>query len=246
MCADDPSKLQQILMSLQQQSPEMMELIGQNQEEFRQIIQSPVDENDMRAYQDYMAKLTGGEGQHQTGSSSHPQQGRDGAVRVNQTDYAAIGRLKELGFNEADAAQAYFAYEKNEDNAAMFLLENKFKEQENELNIDYSQVGGAFQQQPQQNQPQQGGQENQPQQGGQENQPQQGGQENQPQQGGQENQPQQGGQENQSQQSGQVNQPQQGGQENQPQQGGQENQPQQGGQENQSQQGGQNNENSNN
>jgi UV excision repair protein RAD23 len=146
LCYNNPSQLQNILLTLQQNSPELMELIRENEEEFKALIQQPITEDDMRAFQEFnrgargesqssgqgsqMGQGHGGYGQDQSSS------GRN-VIKLSKTDYDAVGRLKELGFTEMDAVQAYFACDKNEEVAANFLWENKMNEQqEQQLYID--------------------------------------------------------------------------------------------------------------
>ena len=143
LCYNDPSQLQNILLTLQQNSPELMDLIKENEEEFKAMIQTPVTEADMRAFQDFNRQARGEQGQegygHEQGHGGHGQgQGQSdrNVIKLSKQDYDAVGRLKELGFSEMDAVQALFACDKNEDAAANFLWENKLREQEGELYID--------------------------------------------------------------------------------------------------------------
>jgi UV excision repair protein RAD23 len=145
MCYNNPSQLQNILLTLQQSSPEIFELIRQNEDEFKGLIQQPITEEDMRIFQQFTqsGQLGVGGGGRQPGSSgtggSAGQQsqgrGRD-VIRLSKEEYEAVARLKEMGFSEMDAAQAYFACDKNEELAANLLFDNKLKEQEHELYID--------------------------------------------------------------------------------------------------------------
>jgi len=135
LCYNNPSQLQNILLTLQQNSPELMALIRENEEEFKNMIQQPITDNDMTAFQEFNRQATGesSSGQRENLSQSHD--GRD-VIKLNKQDYDAVGRLKELGFSEMDAVQAFFACDKNEDAAANFLWENKLKEQDQEMFID--------------------------------------------------------------------------------------------------------------
>jgi len=147
LCYNNPTQLQNILMTLQQNSPELMELIRENEEEFKNLIQQPVTEDDMRAFQDFNRQARGGESS--MGGSSQGQSGQTQAmgqmgsgsnnrnvIRLSKEDFDAVGRLKELGFSEMDAVQAFFACDKNEDMAANFLMENRMAEQDNQVYID--------------------------------------------------------------------------------------------------------------
>jgi UV excision repair protein RAD23 len=150
LCYNNPTQLQNILMTLQQNSPELMEIIRENEEEFKNLIQQPVTEDDMRAFQDFNRQARGGESG--MGGMSQGQSGQSGqsramghmgsgsndrnVIRLSKEDYDAVGRLKELGFSEMDAVQAFFACDKNEDMAANFLMENRMGEQEQQVYID--------------------------------------------------------------------------------------------------------------
>ena len=62
---------------------------------------------------------------HGTGSAgpARPQQPPPGSIQVSQEDNEAILRLASLGFSKYRAAEAYFAMDKNEEQAANFLFE---------------------------------------------------------------------------------------------------------------------------
>lgn len=166
LCYNNPSQLQNILVSLQQSSPEIMELIRENEDEFKNLIQQPITDEDVRAFQEFNRQARGESGLGgQAGGlgqiSGQRQGGQGGAggrevIRLSKQDYDAVGRLKELGFSEMDAVQAYFACDKNEDAAANFLWESKLRDQDQEIYIDCkhqillinildSQIGGGAQ-----------------------------------------------------------------------------------------------------
>jgi UV excision repair protein RAD23 len=144
LCYNNPSQLQNILLTLQQNSPELMDLIKENEEEFKAMIQTPVTEDDMRAFQDFNRQAGGEQRQegfghvqgHGQGHGQGQGQSDRNVIKLSKQDYDSVGRLKELGFSEMDAVQALFACDKNEDAAANFLWENKLREQEGELYID--------------------------------------------------------------------------------------------------------------
>lgn len=124
LCQNDPSQLQNIIMSLQQTRPELIELIKQHEAEFKNIIQSPVSEEDYTNFNQINAEFRGqgsstGQGQQEQGQ---------GTIRLSKPEFDAIQRLKEFGFSEMDAAQAYFACDKNEEMALNFLFEMKTQE----------------------------------------------------------------------------------------------------------------------
>lgn len=147
LCANDPSKLQEIILGLQQTQPEIIDLIKKNENEFKALISQPVTEQDIAAFQElnssgmFNVGNEQGQAQGQAQHSSNGQgQGQGSAgqnkVVLSKTEYDAVQRLKEFGFSEMDAAQAYFACDKNEEYALNFLFE--MKAQEGNLN-DYEE-----------------------------------------------------------------------------------------------------------
>lgn len=138
LCLNNPSQLQSILLGLQQTSPELMDLIRDNEDEFKNLISQPINDDDMRAFQEFNRQARSESGLDRQGSGlDQPQEGQGrNVIKLTKQDYDAVGRLKELGFSEMDAVQAYFACDKNEDAAANFLWENKLREQEQDLQID--------------------------------------------------------------------------------------------------------------
>jgi UV excision repair protein RAD23 len=74
ICHNNPSQLQSIIMSLQQSSPELFEMIRQNEDEFKVLIQQPITEEDVAAFQQF-TQQDGQLGGSQGGSGS-PQRGR--------------------------------------------------------------------------------------------------------------------------------------------------------------------------
>jgi UV excision repair protein RAD23 len=150
MCHNNPAQLQNILLGLQQSSPEIFEIIRQNEEDFKALIQQPINDNDVRIFQQFSQSgqlgvgggssgssgTTGSTGGNIGGGQQAGGRGRE-TIRLSKEDYDAVNRLKEMGFSEMDAVQAYFACDKNEDMAANLLFDNKFREQqEQELFID--------------------------------------------------------------------------------------------------------------
>lgn len=144
LCQNDPSKFQNILLGLQQSSPEIVELIQENEAEFKELIQSPITEEDIRNFQALNQSVQMGglggmgmqEGQAQAQGRRGQGQAGEFVLRLTKEEFEAVNRLKELGFNEREAVQAFIACDKNEEFAANFLMENRIREQEEELNID--------------------------------------------------------------------------------------------------------------
>lgn len=123
MCANDPSQLQNIIMNIQQSQPELIEMIKQHEDEFKAVISQPVSQDDLQAFQQYRSQMNLG----QEGVGGGGQEQRN-VIKLSQTEYESIQRLKEFGFSEMEAAQAFFACDKNEEYALNFLFENKAQE----------------------------------------------------------------------------------------------------------------------
>ena len=127
LCANDPSKLQSIIMSLQHSQPELLALIKKHENEFKELISKPITEEDMAAFQE-INNQTGLAGNFANSQGTQGGETGQGVIKLNKTEYDAVQRLKEFGFSEMDAAQAYFACDKNEEMALNFLFETKNQE----------------------------------------------------------------------------------------------------------------------
>ena len=98
----DPAYLQQVLQNLRTTNPQLYQLVQQNPQAALQI-------------------LFGGAAPSGAPGAQGPP---SGTIPVTEEEKAAINRLKSLGFTEVQAAQAFFACEKNEPAAANFLMDN--------------------------------------------------------------------------------------------------------------------------
>lgn len=151
LCANDPSQLQNIIMGLQQTQPEIIELIKQHETEFKNLISQPVSEEDIAAFQEFNSQHgLGGQGGH--GGQGQGQGGqRQDVIKLSKTEYEAVQRLKEFGFSEMEAAQAYFACDKNEEYALNFLFESKAQDSGayGDFGVPQSQPQSQSQSQPQ-------------------------------------------------------------------------------------------------
>jgi UV excision repair protein RAD23 len=61
-------------------------------------------------------------------SHTFNQTGAPQAIRLNEEEMAAVDRLTEMGFDRADAAQAFLACDKNEALAANLLMDSAGQE----------------------------------------------------------------------------------------------------------------------
>ena len=126
---EDPTKLTNLLQNIQMTDPDLFNEIKEREEEFKTLLEQPVNQQDLinlRSFQQDLG-IPGGQGQHE----GHEGHGGQGGIRINLTeqDRTVINRLKELGnFNEADVVQAYFACDKNEEMTANYLFEQKMRD----------------------------------------------------------------------------------------------------------------------
>ncbi len=131
ICQNNPAGLSTLLQSIQQNDPDLMQLIKDNEEEFKNLLEQPITQADYRAVQSFQQEMgLGGLGGHQ-GHGHHGHGSGHGQVTISLTpeEREAINRLKDLGnFSEAEVVQAYFACEKNEELTANYLFEQKMRE----------------------------------------------------------------------------------------------------------------------
>lgn len=112
----------QVLAQISQASPELYYLISSNPEAFERALNAE-----------------GGQSGGSGGSApSHPP---PGTIQVSPEEAAAIQRLMQFGFTKMDAAQAYFACDKNEEMAANLLFDRQ-------MNGDLDPMEGEDPQQP--------------------------------------------------------------------------------------------------
>ncbi|KLO12268.1 UV excision repair protein Rad23 [Schizopora paradoxa] len=102
MLAQNPAAMQPMIQQLAAANPQLAEQLANNPEALMQIL-NQID----------------GEGGFEGDEGGIPQ----GAIPIEAEDRPAIERLVALGFTPARAAQAYFAFDKNEELAANFLFE---------------------------------------------------------------------------------------------------------------------------
>ena len=132
ICSQNPNALQTILMNIEQTNPQLMNNIKEHEEEFKNLLQSPVTQADLQNFQQIQNTLGGiGMGSGLNFGGGQRGQRSQGGVQIplSKEEFEAVKRLKELGnFSDIEAVQAYMACEKNEELAANFLLESKMNE----------------------------------------------------------------------------------------------------------------------
>jgi len=114
MVQQNPQLLQSVLEQLGQQNPQLLTLINQHQEEFIQLLNSPVPAGGAAAPGGGAPAGMGG------GAGAGP---GPGYISVSQEEKEAIERLEGLGFDRQAAIEAFFACDKDETMAANYLLE---------------------------------------------------------------------------------------------------------------------------
>jgi UV excision repair protein RAD23 len=150
---EDPSQLSNLLTEIEETNEEIIDYIKENEMQFKSLIEKPITPEDLLLFD----SLMGGQGQahyHAEGEEGDEfmeegipdilnmnafigNSGQDGqgiGLTLSNEDKEAVKRLETLGFNEGDALQAYMACDKNETLAANLLFDNKFKE--NDMDID--------------------------------------------------------------------------------------------------------------
>ena len=126
LCMNNPEKLPSILTNLKEHSPQLFELIKQHEEDFKNLLVSPLSEEDIRNFQSIQQELRRPPGQ---------------TIRLTKEESDAVKRLQELGFSQEDAVQAYFACDKNEEMAANFLFEQKMRDEKEGNNQNQNNQG---------------------------------------------------------------------------------------------------------
>ncbi|KAG2223450.1 hypothetical protein INT45_001198 [Circinella minor] len=99
----NPAMLQPLLQQLGAANPELLRQINADPQSFFQMLMEGVDDTE------------GGQGDVPQGSQ---------VIQVTQEEKEAIDRLEGLGFGRAQAIEAYFACDKNEELAANYLFDN--------------------------------------------------------------------------------------------------------------------------
>lgn len=117
---EDPSLLPQLLQKIQSSNPDLMRIISENQVEFLALINEGADG-------------TGGSDGGRSGGGLPREHETTAAAMVDsltQSDMDAIDRLKALGYPEHLVIQAYIACERNEYQAAEFLVSQTLDDDE--------------------------------------------------------------------------------------------------------------------
>jgi UV excision repair protein RAD23 len=158
ICSQNPNALQTILMNIEQTDPQLMNNIKEHEEEFKNLLQSPITQEDLQNFQQISNTLNQFSGLGGLGAGARPGGNRQhsGGIQIplSKEEFEAVKRLKELGnFSDIEAVQAYMACEKNEELAANFLLESKINDADEQMFGIPQNINSQQQQQPSQPQP---------------------------------------------------------------------------------------------
>ena len=128
VCKDNPEKVFSILNNLKQRNPALLEKIKEHEQDFKNLLVSPISQEDIDNFKAVEQNLQGllGEGGRRPGQVE---------IRLTPEEAEAVKRLKELGdFSQAEVIQAFFACDKNEELTANYLFEQKMRDDEEEAN----------------------------------------------------------------------------------------------------------------
>jgi len=116
----NPNLLPPLLQQLGAANPQLAQLITQNQEEFFNLINEPV--GPQPDLSQLLGSLAGAGGQPGAGGAVGPGGVPQGYIQVTQEEKAAIDRLTDLGFDRQLAIEAFLVCDRNEAEAANYLL----------------------------------------------------------------------------------------------------------------------------
>jgi UV excision repair protein RAD23 len=125
---DNPHLLPAVLKKIEDTNPSLMKLITDNKDEFLRILNEDTLEPGRSLHTLPMPGAAAAPASNETEQAARqpppqpPQQSARTTITVTTQEKEAIERLKALGFTEHLVLQAYFACDKNELQAADFLL----------------------------------------------------------------------------------------------------------------------------
>ena len=157
-----PKYVKNILKGLEHSNPDVALAIKNNKEDFDNLINQPITQEDVNIYKMFTGKTFN---QNLTTNvnnvMSHLNQVSNNPVNTNfsseslynnainnnsslkqkynlsDSDYTAVLRLKDLGFSLIECIETFIACDKNETIAANFLVDSKFKD---DMNIDCNYI----------------------------------------------------------------------------------------------------------
>lgn len=128
----NPAQLSQMLQNMPPQEQQAMaQMMGMSVEQLNQTAQmiSQMPQEQVQQYMNMAMQaqgLGGGMGGMMGGEGGDGMMGGAQVLRLSEEEMAAVDRLTEMGFDRAEAAQAYLACDKNEALAANLLMDGGF------------------------------------------------------------------------------------------------------------------------
>lgn len=113
LCMNNPEKITSLLNTFKERHPDLINLIKQHEEEFKNLLVSPISQEDINNFKEIEQELRRPQGP---------------SIRLTKEESDAVKRLQELGFSQAEAVQAYIACDKNEEMTANYLFEQKMRD----------------------------------------------------------------------------------------------------------------------
>ena len=122
VCQRNPNKIFSILNNMKEKSPHLFNLIKQHEQEFKNLLVSPISQEDITIYRNFQQEVRG----RRPGGLQ---------IRLTKEESDAVKRLKELGnFSQDEVLQAFIACDKNEELTANYLFEQKLRDEETNKN----------------------------------------------------------------------------------------------------------------
>ena len=129
LCKNNPNKIVSLLNNIKIKSPELLNKIKQNEEEFKNLLISPISQEDLINFRNTQQAIR------------MASQRRAPQIQLTKEESDAVKRLKQLGnFSQAEVIQAFIACDKNEELTANFLFEQKLRD-EDEANKNNNNQG---------------------------------------------------------------------------------------------------------
>mmetsp|Transcript_20603 Transcript_20603/g.59814 ORF Transcript_20603/g.59814 Transcript_20603/m.59814 type:complete len:441 (-) Transcript_20603:396-1718(-) len=126
---DNPAQMAQMLQNMSPQELQSMAAVMGLTPEQLQTMAQMIGQMPPEQFQEYMSMAMQGGGMGGMGGAGAGAMGGMGGpqvLRLNEEEMAAVDRLADMGFDRAEAAQAYLACDKNEALAANLLMDGGF------------------------------------------------------------------------------------------------------------------------
>jgi len=123
----NPAYLEQLLGNISQSSPELFQIIQQNQEQFVQFLNEPVSQEQLQ--QALAAGLGIGGGQR---GGVPPGGQRQIQVQLTPEENEVVNNLVSMGFDRNKVLHFYILFDKDQEMTANYLLNYGFNDEEDE------------------------------------------------------------------------------------------------------------------